>query len=166
MATANMKDIKRRIKSVESTMQITKAMELVASSKLRKAKTRFEASQPYFNLLYQTMCDISKDSVFTSVFSGKREMNNTLLVVIAGDRGLAGGFNSNVLKAATLRAAELMNDGNVKIIAIGKKSVEYFEKRNYDVVSGYQHIAENLGVEDAMDISEEIISLYKYLIHV
>jgi len=161
MATANMKDIKRRIKSVESTMQITKAMELVASSKLRKAKARFEASQPFFNSLYETMCDISSDSVFSSVFSGKRELKNSLLIVIAGDRGLAGGFNSNVLKSAAARSAELMKDGSVKIIAVGKKAVEYFEKRNYDVLSGYQHISESLSIEDAMDISEEIILLYK-----
>ena len=98
MATANMKDIKRRIKSVESTMQITKAMELVASSKLRKAKARAEVAQPFFNALYETMCEISRDSVFTSIFTTKRKMKCTLLVVIAGDRGLAGGFNSNVLK--------------------------------------------------------------------
>lgn len=161
MATANMKDIKRRIKSVESTMQITKAMELVASSKLRKAKSRVEASQPYFISLYETMCEISKDSAFKSVFFGKREVKNILLIVIAGDRGLAGGFNSNVLKAAVARSKEIKKDGNAKILAVGKKSVEYFEKRNYDMASGYQHIAETLSVDDAFDIADEIISLYK-----
>jgi len=161
MATANMKDIKRRIKSVESTMQITKAMELVASSKLRKAKARAELAQPFFNALYETMCDISRDTVFTSIFTTKRLMKNTLLVVIAGDRGLAGGFNSNVLKSAFNRASELSKTGYVKILPIGKKAVEFFEKRNFDILTSYQQISEDLDIYSAMDISDEIIQSYK-----
>lgn len=161
MASGNMKDIKRRIKSVESTMQITKAMELVASSKLRKAKTRAEVAQPFFNSLYETMCDILQDSAFSSVYTKKRTMKNTLLIVIAGDRGLAGGFNSNVLKSALTRANELAEKGNVKIIPIGKKSVEFFEKRPFDVINNYQQIAEEMNIYSAMDISDEIIQSFK-----
>ncbi len=160
MATANMKDIKRRIKSVESTMQITKAMELVASSKLKRAKIRAEVSQPFFNSLYDTMRSISRDSVFTSVFTAKRQMKNTLLIVIAGDRGLAGGFNSNVLKAALARAEELSKTGEVKIISIGKKAVEFFDKRSFNVIERYQQIAEDFDIYCAMDISDEIIKHY------
>lgn len=157
MATANMKDIKRRIKSVESTMQITKAMELVASSKLRKAKQRAEVAQPFFNALYETMCKIAEDSSFTSIFTKNNSSNCTLLVVIAGDRGLAGGFNSNILKAANSRALELQKQGTVKILPIGKKAVEYFEKRNFDILKSYQQIAEDITVYTANDIAEEII---------
>lgn len=142
-------------------MQITKAMELVASSKLRKAKARYEASQPFFNSLYETMCEISRDSVFTSIFTGKRKMKNTLIIIIAGDRGLAGGFNSNVLKAADARAKELSVNGGVSIVSIGKKAVEFFEKRSYEILAGYQGIAENIGIEEALDISAEIISSFK-----
>ena len=161
MATANMKDVKRRIKSVESTMQITKAMQLVASSKLRKAKARAEAVEPFFDSLYETMCDISNDSVFTSVFSKSGDIHCTLIIVIAGDRGLAGGYNSNVLKAALERKEELSKEGTVKFLTIGKKAVEFFDKREADVVSKHQQIAETLTIYDAMDISNEIIKLFK-----
>lgn len=161
MATANMKDIKRRIKSVESTMQITKAMELVASSKLRKAKLRAEVAQPFFNTLYQTMCDIADDSVFTSIFTKKSVLNSTLLVVIAGDRGLAGGFNTNILKAAYNRALELQEKGSVKILPIGKKAIEFFEKRNFDIIASFQNISEDLNIYTAEDITLDIINCYK-----
>ena len=97
-----MKEIKLRIKSVESTMQITKAMELVASSKLRRAKERVENSRPYFETLYATLFDIAAaDSEFNSPYLAKCEKKCCLYIVIAGDRGLAGGYNSNILKAFT-----------------------------------------------------------------
>ena len=82
MATANMKDVKRRIKSVESTKQITKAMQLVATSKMRRAKERAVAVQPFFETLFNAMCDISKDSNFTSVFTTKVEKKKTLMMCL------------------------------------------------------------------------------------
>lgn len=86
-----MKDIRRRIKSVESTMQITRAMELVASSKLRKAKERAEASRPFFDLLYQTISEIAYDNTdFTSVYTQKRESGRPLFLVIAETAALQG----------------------------------------------------------------------------
>ena len=95
----SMKDIKLRIKSVESTMQITKAMELVASSKMRRAKERVEHSRPYFETLHDTLTGIAAaDPRARSPYLRRAEIKRTLLVVIAGDRGLAGGYNSNVLK--------------------------------------------------------------------
>ena len=162
MATANMKEVKRRIKSVESTMQITKAMELVASSKMRKAKMRAEAAQPFFKVLYDTMSGISQDSAFQSVFASKGDVNTTLLIVIAGDRGLAGGFNSNVLKLAVQRADEIRAEGkSVKVMAIGRKSVEFFEKRNYDMSAIYPNIAEGIDTYTVTDIAESIIYDFK-----
>ncbi len=162
MATANMKDVKRRIKSVESTMQITKAMELVASSKMRKAKMRAEAAQPFFKVLYDTMSDISEDKAFKSVFTQKDESKATLLVVVAGDRGLAGGFNSNVLKLAVSRADELVSEGReVKIMAVGRKSVEFFEKRNYDLILSYPNIAESLDTYLVSDIADDVLDRFK-----
>ena len=102
----SMKEIKLRIRSVESTMQITKAMELVASSKLRRAKERVEGSRPYFETLYETLFDIvGTDSAFDSPYLAKRETNRRLYIVIAGDRGLAGGYNANILKAIEADAA-------------------------------------------------------------
>ncbi len=159
MATGNMKDIKRRIKSVESTMQITKAMELVASSKLRKAKEKADNARPYFNALYDTMCEIqSENPGFFSQYTKKREAKTVLLVVIAGDRGLAGGFNSNVLKLAQARINELEGKAAVKILAIGKKSVEYFTKRGYDLLASYPNVAEGIKIHHAADISDNIMN--------
>ena len=113
-----MKDIKRRIKSVKSTMQITKAMELVSSSKLRKAKQRAELARPYFNALYEQMCEIMSENIdLTTVFTKVREVKHRLFIVIAGDRGLAGGYNSNVIKMAL--AAHENDAEKPKIIAIG-----------------------------------------------
>lgn len=162
MATANMKDVKRRIKSVESTMQITKAMQLVASSKMRKAKQLAETAQPFFKVMYDTMCDISQDNAFSSVFTRKGEPKTTLLIVIAGDRGLAGGFNANVLKLAQNRADSLKEQGiAVKIMAVGKKAVEFFEKRDYELVEKYAGIAEGIDAYTVSDIGENIVYSYK-----
>lgn len=95
---SNMKAVKLRIKSVQSTMQITKAMELVASSKLRKAKERAEVCRPYFTELHETLKEIARENTdFSSVYAKESSNNKTCYVVIAGDRGLAGGYNTNLL---------------------------------------------------------------------
>ena len=159
---ANMKDVKRRIKSVESTMQITKAMQLVASSKMRKAKERAEAVHPFFEGVFQVMADISRDHEFTSVFTKKKFKNSVLLIVIAGDRGLAGGVNSNVLKLAKRKAEEITESGGEAVImAIGKKAVEYFEKREFKLIEGFPQIAEGIELVDAMMIANKVIEKFK-----
>lgn len=154
-----MKAIKRRIRSVGSTRQITKAMELVASSKLRKAKTRAEQARPYFNELYKTMCEIaSANTDFSTIYTVKREVKHKLFIVVAGDRGLAGGYNSNVLKTA---AAAHKDDAEMpKIIAIGKKAGEYFAKRDYNVVASYANIAEDIKPNTAQDIADIAIKMF------
>ena len=99
MAGVSTKEIKNRIRSMESTKQITKAMEMVAASKLRRAQTQVSQSRPYFEILYSTIHDllrITKD--LSSAYLQKREVKKVLYIVIAGDRGLAGGYNSNILK--------------------------------------------------------------------
>ena len=159
---ANMKDVKRRIKSVESTMQITKAMQLVASSKMRKAKDRAEAVHPFFEGVFQVMADISRDHEFRSIFTKKKFKNSVLLIVIAGDRGLAGGFNSNVLKMAKAEADKIIaSGGEVMIMAIGKKAVEFFEKRDYKLIEGFPQIAEGIELVDTMMIADKVITRYR-----
>lgn len=155
-----MKDIKRRIKSVGSTRQITKAMELVSSSKLRKAKMRAEQARPYFNELYKSLCEIaSANTDLSTIFTVKREVKHRLFIVIAGDRGLAGGYNSNILKlAATAHAGDAEKP---KIIAIGKKAIEYFDKREYDIVASYVNIAENIKPNLAQDIADIAIEMFR-----
>lgn len=161
MASGNMKDIKRRIKSVESTMQITKAMDLVASSKLRKAKEKADKARPYFDALYETMCEIQAENPsFLSPFTRKVGEGKSLLVVIAGDRGLAGGFNSNIFKLAQARVDELGGKDKTDIIAIGKKAVEYFGKREFNMLGSYPDFSENIRIHQANDIAGEIVDKY------
>ena len=157
MASGNMKDIKRRVKSVESTMQITKAMELVASSKLRKAKLRAEDARPFFDAQYSLMCRIAGETEnLSTVYTRHREVKNRLFIVIAGDRGLAGGYNSNILKLVQTHGNEYMP----KIIAVGKKSAEFFTKHEYDVVAQFPGIAEHIKTADAADIAQIATDLF------
>ena len=162
MAAANMKAIKRRIKSVESTMQITKAMELVASSKLRKAKERAEQAVPFFNLLYQTMSEVASEAVgFRSIFTELRE-GAALLVVMAGDRGLAGGFNINVFRKADERIRELQAEGReVILMTVGRKASEHYQKTDLRILGTFDNIGETVTVYAALDMAEHIVHLCK-----
>ena len=139
----SMKDIKLRIKSVESTMQITKAMELVASSKLRHAKLRVEKSRPCFEVLHQTLADITASNTdFSSVYTVARPVKRTCYVVIAGDRGLAGGYNANVFKAA----AAHMQGRDCCVLPVGKKALEHYQRQNVEFLSKEFHEAEDVSV--------------------
>lgn len=140
-----MKDIKLRIKSVQSTRQITKAMELVASSKLRKAKQRVEQARPFFEILGATLDRIAQVNMgFSSVYTKPREVKKTCFVVIAGDRGLAGGYNSNVLKAVMAQAG----DKPYCVLPIGKKTLEYFARRDAEILSEDFLIAADISIAD------------------
>lgn len=162
MAASNMKAIKRRIKSVESTMQITKAMELVSSSKLRRAKERAEQAVPFFNLLYQTMSEIASDAVgFHSAYTELRETGAALLVIMAGDRGLAGGFNLNVFKLANRRIEELKAQGReVVLMTVGKKASEHYAKTNCKILGTFDNVGETITTYTALDMSEHIKELF------
>ncbi len=133
MAGASMKDIKLRIRSMESTKQITKAMEMVAASKLRRAQDRVQQSRPYFEVLYQTVSDIAASNrEFSSPYvQPPREDGKVCMIAIAGDRGLAGGYNHNILKLAEqgLRGRESI------VVPIGKKALENFNAHGYEVLS-------------------------------
>ncbi len=158
MAGASMKDIKLRIKSVESTMQITKAMELVASSKLRRAKERQERLRPYFAGLRETMSEIESATLdFSSPYQKQREVKKRCLVVIAGDRGLAGGYNSNIFKAVS----EMMQDGiPTCILPIGKRTVEFFTRKGYEIVTTEFAEAADVSIPDCFTISNLVTKGY------
>ena len=132
MGGASARDVKNRIRSVESTMHITKAMQLVASSKLKKAKERMDHSRAFFTALYETLSDLAAaNNDFSSVFVRERPVKKTCFVVVAGDRGLAGGYNSNVFRTVHERAA----DAPYCVVPIGKKALEYFRKIGVEIVS-------------------------------
>ena len=146
-----MKDIKLRIKSVESTMQITKAMELVASSKMRRAKERVEHSRPYFETLYESLTKIAAaDPRARNPYLRREDIKRTLLVVIAGDRGLAGGYNANVFKQAD--AAE----GPVTVLPIGKRSAEYFAHHGAGLFTPEVLMAADVSVSECFTLSHQI----------
>ena len=147
----SMKDIKLRIKSVESTMQITKAMELVASSKMRRAKERVEHSRPYFETLYESLTKIAAaDPRARNPYLRRDDIKRTLLVVIAGDRGLAGGYNANVFKQAD--AAE----GPVTVLPIGKRSAEYFAHHGAGLFTPEVLMAADVSVSECFPLSHQI----------
>ena len=151
----SMKDIKLRIKSVESTMQITKAMELVASSKMRRAKERVEHSRPYFETLHETLTKIAAaDPRARNPYLRRDEVKRTLLIVIAGDRGLAGGYNSNVLKQA---GAE---EGEVVVLPIGKRSAEYFVHHEVPLFTQEVLLAAEISVGECFQLSRQITEGY------
>ena len=151
----SMKDIKLRIKSVESTMQITKAMELVASSKMRRAKERVEHSRPYFETLHKTLTEIAAaDPRARNPYLRRAEIKKTLLIVIAGDRGLAGGYNSNVLKQAQQEA------GDVVVLPIGKRSAEYFVHHEVPLFTQEVLLAADIAVGECFQLARRITEGY------
>ena len=124
MAGTSTKDIKNRIKSVENTGQITKAMELVATSKLRRARERLDSARPYYEILSEAIGELAALSEGAeSPFIGKAREGKTLYVVIAGDRGLAGGYNSNILDKSTMTPKEEISPYNGPINEIWNLSL-------------------------------------------
>ena len=157
MAGAGIKEIKTRINSVNSTKQVTKAMELVASSKMRKAKDRALAAIPYFGTMYDTVRDIATNTRgVRNVFLKQREVKNKCYIVVAGDRGLAGGYNSNIMKLVLSH----MGDKKEKVMPIGKKANEFFAKRGYDILKSAESV-EKCGYEETLAFAQEAMDLYK-----
>ena len=147
---ANMKSVKLRIKSVQSTMQITKAMELVASSKLRKAKERAETCRPYFRELYKTLQNIAEENTdFSSVYAREASSEKYCYVVIAGDRGLAGGYKAD------------SKGKDFSVLPIGKKAVEYFQRKGIPCVTeAFAEIAD-VSVADCFEMAHLLCTEFK-----
>lgn len=157
MAGAGIKEIKTRINSVNSTKQVTKAMELVASSKMRKAKDRALAARPYFGTMYNTVKDIATNTRgVRNVFLKQREVKNRCYIVVAGDRGLAGGYNSNILKLTVSH----MDGKKEKVMTVGKKSTEFFQKRGYDILKSAESV-EKCDYDETLAFAQEAMDLFK-----
>ena len=157
MAGVSTKEIKNRIRSMESTKQITKAMEMVAASKLRRAQAQVLNSRPYFESLYATINDIVDSTRdFSSPYLIARPVKKILYIVIAGDRGLAGGYNSNVLK---LVQAEIEGK-DVTVLPIGKKSVDYFRSHKVPTFTETYAEAAGIGIGDCFAIAKQLSKAY------
>ena len=157
MATVSTKEIKNRIRSMESTKQITRAMEMVAASKLRHAQTKASASRPYFETLLDTIEDIvcsgqGAESPYLTQHSVKR----TAFVVIAGDRGLAGGYNSNLLK----KAYSAMEGKDAVALPIGKKAVEFFKTQQVSMLTEQPQNAAEVSVGDCFSMAKQLCKAY------
>jgi F-type H+-transporting ATPase subunit gamma len=157
---ANLKEVRTRIQSVKSTQQITKAMKMVAASKLRKAQDAILQMRPYVQKLYGILENVagSLDGEQQSVYSVERNVEKVLIVVVTSDRGLCGAFNTNSVKTALALINEKYQDqernNNLWILPLGKKAFEYFKKRNYQVVEDYYGIFGDLSYDKAKKAAE------------
>ena len=151
MAGVSTKEIKNRIRSMQSTKQITKAMEMVASSKLRKTQQMAQASRPYFEVLSQTIENIvGANRDFSSPYLTEKTVEKTAFVVFAGDRGLAGGYNSNVLKLAM----EEIGKTEAVVIPVGRKALDFFKSRGIPTLTETYAEAESVKVGDCFTVAK------------
>ncbi len=156
---ASMRDIKRRRSSIQSTQQITKAMKLVSTVKLQKAKNRAEETNPYFNAMYKTVSSMLKRSgTISHPFLKPTGSDKKAVVVITSNRGLAGGYNSNVVKLVTESG---FKKEDVVIYAIGNKGREALERRGYQIASDDSGIIEAPVYEDAAEVCGKVLTAYK-----
>jgi F-type H+-transporting ATPase subunit gamma len=159
---ANLKEVRNRIGSVNSTQQITKAMKMVSAAKLKRATNAIVELRPYANKLKELLANLSSSlEDGASPFLQQREPTRVLIVAITSNRGLAGAFNANVIKTTNNLIAEKYSEqhkaGNVSIVAIGKKSQEYYERRKYNVIGNNNEVYNNLTFANVSAITESIM---------
>ena len=162
---ATLREIRRRIASVENIKQVTEAMRVVAAARLRRAQENIMATRPFaekFNAILSHL--IAQIENPTHPLLENRELKNVCLVSISADRGLCGSFNSNVIRATTERAQHYQEGGAaVKIICVGRRTRDYFVRRDYEVIAEYVNIFRDLKFESAVDIVHEFEHLYTQL---
>ena len=163
---ATMRDIKGRIRSVTTTKKTTKAMNLVSSAKMARARGKLNAANPYFTLVRRAISDILRTDACTTLdhpaFEGGRSIEKTLVVVIANDRGLCGGYNTNVTKLAASLGVQLSEAGKeVAFLTIGNKARDFMRRGGANIIASYTGISESPSMEDAREIMAEIIDKYE-----
>ena len=158
---ANLKEIRNRISSVSSTMQITSAMKMVSAAKLKKAQDAITAMRPYADKLTELLQNLSAtlDSSSGSKFAEQREVKTVLIVAITSNRGLCGAFNSNIIKQVT-HLARAYADQKVSVLAIGKKGNDALEKEN-QVISNQSNVFEDLTFENVAKIADTLIAQFE-----
>jgi len=152
---ASLQEIRRRIRSVKNTQQITKAMKMVAAAKLRRSTERVTAARPYAKSLTVLLSSLaSRVGEESSPLLARRDEKNVLLLVVTGDKGLCGAFNTNILRAATIFLKQKESEGrNVRIVAIGRKSADFFRRRKWEVVAAYPGIFSRFERKNASEIA-------------
>ena len=151
--------VKRRIVSVQSTKKITRAMELIASSRIIKAQRRVEAARPYAETLRELMASIGRNAsnLDHPLLKQRDEVGNVGLIVISADRGLAGAYNSNVLRAAE---RDMKEHQSTKIFASGKKAISYFRFRGHELAGAWQGYSEQPRIEDARTVARAAVEAF------
>ncbi len=157
---SNLRDIKRRIKSVTSIEHITSAMKLVSAAKLRRAKATFERTTEYFHFVTDSIAEIFNNTaeVPDKYLEGSREIKKTCYIIITSSKGLCGSFNSNVIRAAQQEILESPSDAVV--VAIGGRGKEFFLKRGYQILSDYLAPPETISFLETRAISKPVIEMY------
>ena len=157
---ASLKDLRNKIKSIKSIQQVTNAMKMVAAAKLRKSQENMEKARPYTNaiegMINHLIPDIDRSLL---PILETREIKKKLFLVVSADRGMAGAFNSNIIKQTELKVKEF-GTSNSLLICIGKKSHDYFKRRDYNIVESYRDFWNTLDISIALKIGEIIIDKY------
>ena len=159
---ANLKEIRSRITSVGSTMQITSAMKMVSAAKLKRAQDAITQMRPYANKLTELLVNLSStlDVSEGGVYSENRELKKLLFVTITSNRGLCGGFNANIIKKAKQLIEEEYEGIEANIMSIGKKSSEHFIKNKYSVVSTHDDLYDDLTFNNVSDVAQSIMDSF------
>ena len=159
---ANLKEIRSRITSVGSTMQITSAMKMVSAAKLKRAQDAITQMRPYANKLTELLENLSWSlgAVDGGIYSTEREVKNVLLVTITSNRGLCGGFNAYIIKSAKALINDKYIDAKVAVLSIGKKSSEHFSKNNYNVASSHDALFNDLTFDNVAKVAEGIMEQF------
>jgi len=159
---ANLKEIRIRITSVGSTMQITSAMKMVSAAKLKRAQDAITQIRPYANKLTELLVNLSStlDSSEGGSYSEKRGIKKVLLVTITSNRGLCGGFNANVIKKAKSLIINEYKDAQTEILSIGKKSSEDFTKNSFNVLSTHDNLYSDLTFDNTSEIAQSIMNSF------
>lgn len=155
---ASMSDIRRSISSIESTGQITKAMKMVASSKLRRAQSSVIAARPYAQKIREALGNLSNEGGSGHPLQEVREVKNVLYVIVSAESGLCGGFNANVTKEC--ERAIKANEHDCALVTVGKRGRDYFKKRGYNVVEEFVEIGDLPGFMTGKKIADKVVELY------
>ena len=158
---ANLKEIRNRITSIKSTMQITSAMKMVSAAKLKKAQDAIVAMRPYSSKLTELLQNLSAtlDGDTGGAYSTEREVSKVLLLVVTSNRGLCGGFNSSITKTVVRTIAEKYSDKQVDIFSIGKKGADSLSKE-YNVIETRNDIFDDLTFDNVAKVAEKLMDLY------
>jgi len=160
---ASLRDIRNRISSVQNTQQVTRAMKMVAAAKLRRAQEAIFRTRPYAFKIGEIISHLKRhtDPGSHPLFAAREEVKAVLLVVVTADRGLAGAFNSNIIKVAEQtiheRYADLHASGNLFLLCVGRKGHEYFQKRGFRLVGDFRHAFDHLDFGTADRVMDEAL---------